>query len=159
MKSSLIKYRLHLQSAAAAAAVSLMAALPVEAHHSFAAEFDGNRPVRLVGTITKIEWTNPHTYFYVDVVDSKGQIHNWACEAGNPGALTRRGWKKSDIRFGDKLIVDGYLAKDGSRLIDARRVVLPDGRTVYGGSAGDGGPGDGGPDTAAPAPAQSDGPK
>ena len=154
MKSSLIKYRLHLQSAAAAAAVSLMAALPVEAHHSFAAEFDGNRPVRLVGTITKIEWTNPHTYFYVDVTDSKGQVHNWACEAGNPGALTRRGWKKGDIRFGDKLIVDGYLAKDGSRLIDARRVILPDGRTVYGGSAGDGGPGDSGGDGAASAPAQ-----
>ncbi len=159
MKSSLIKYRLHLQSAAAAAALSLMAALPVEAHHSFAAEFDGGKPVRLVGTITKIEWTNPHTYFYVDVTDSKGQVHNWACEAGNPGALTRRGWKKGDIRFGDKLIVDGYLAKDGSRLIDARRVILPDGRTVYGGSAGDGGPGDSGGDGAAPTPAPPSGSK
>lgn len=80
------------------------------AHHSFAAEFDGTKPVRLIGTITKIEWTNPHSYFYLDVKD--------------------------------------YLAKDGSRLIDARRVTLPDGRVVYGGSAGDGGPGD----TAAPKP-------
>jgi hypothetical protein len=158
MKSSLTNYRLHLQSAAAAAAMSLLAALPAQAHHSFAAEFDGSKPVRLVGTITRIEWTNPHTYFYVDVVDSKGAIHNWACEAGNPGALTRRGWKKGDIRFGDKLIVDGYLAKDGARLIDARRVTLPDGRTVYGGSAGDGGPGDNGSDAATGA-AASGGPK
>lgn len=112
------------------------------AHHSFAAEFDGDKPVRLIGTITKIQWTNPHSYFYLEVLDSKGEGHNWACESGNPGALSRRGWKKGDIKLGDKLIVDGYLAKDGSRLIDARRVALSDGRVVYGGSEGDGGPGD-----------------
>jgi hypothetical protein len=118
------------------------AADPTWAHHSFAAEFDGTKPVRLVGIITRIEWTNPHSYFYLDVTDSKGKVTNWACESGNPGALSRRGWKKGDIKYGDKLVVDGYLAKDGSKFIDARRVTLPDGRVVYGGSAGDGGPGD-----------------
>lgn len=122
--------------------LTLIDSLPCVAHHSFAAEFDGTKPVRLIGTITRIEWTNPHSYFYLDVKDSKGHVSNWACESGNPGALSRRGWKKGDIKYGDQLIVDGYLAKDGSKFIDARRVTLPDGRIIYGGSAGDGGPGD-----------------
>lgn len=133
---------------------ALFSSLPCEAHHSFAAEFDGTKPVRLTGTITRIEWTNPHSYFYLDVVDSKGRVTNWACESGNPGALSRRGWKKGDIKFGDRLIVDGYLAKDGSKFIDARRVTLPDGRVVYGGSPGDGGPGDTASAGESPAPAK-----
>jgi hypothetical protein len=133
---------LHVRILLALACVAALNSVPSAAHHSFAAEFDGTKPVRLIGTITRIEWTNPHSYFYLDVVDSKGQVSNWACESGNPGALSRRGWNKGDIKFGDKLVVDGYLAKDGSKFIDARRVTLPDGRVVYGGSAGDGGPGD-----------------
>jgi hypothetical protein len=124
-----------------AAAVGLTAAWPLLAHHSFAAEFDGSKAMRLTGALSKIEWTNPHTYFYLDVNDASGNIVKWTCEAGSPGALSRRGFKKSDLKLGDTLVVDGYLAKDGSHLIDARRVTLPDGRILSGASAGDGGPG------------------
>src|ERR1700691_1471599 len=118
--------------------------MPVEraaAHHSFAAEFDGSKSIRLVGKLTKIEWTNPHSYFYLDV-DINGKVSNWACEGGAPGALSRRGFNRGDIKLGDTLVVDGYLARDGSHLIDARRATLPEGRSVSGASAGDGGPGD-----------------
>jgi hypothetical protein len=124
-----------------AAMTGLTAAWPLLAHHSFAAEFDGSKAMRITGALSKIEWTNPHTYFYLDVNDASGNIVKWTCEAGSPGALSRRGFKKSDLKLGDTLVVDGYLAKDGSHLIDARRVTLPDGRILSGASAGDGGPG------------------
>jgi uncharacterized protein DUF6152 len=123
-------------------ALSIAAAAPLLAHHSFAAEFDGTKAIRVRGALTKIEWTNPHTYFYVDAKDESGNVEKWACEAGSPGALSRRGFKRGDLKLGDVVIVDGYRAKDGSRLMDARRVTLPDGRIVSGASAGDGGPGD-----------------
>ena len=129
------------------AAIAVAAALPALAHHSFAAEFDGTKAVRLRGTLTKMEWTNPHSYFYIDVKDDKGNVVSWGCEAASPGALSRRGFKRGDIKLGDMLIVDGYLAKDHSHLIDARRVTLPDGRIVSGGSAGDGGPGEAAPNS------------
>ena len=115
--------------AALASVVTLLAgAATVSAHHSFAAEFDGSKPIRLVGTITKVQWTNPHSFFYIDVKDEGGNVVNWACEGGGPGALSRRGWKRGDLKLGDTLVVDGYLARDGSHLMDARRVTLPDGR-------------------------------
>jgi hypothetical protein len=115
-------------------------AVPLLAHHSFAAEFDGTKAIRLSGALAKIEWTNPHSYFYIDVKEESGAVTRWGCEAGSPGALSRRGFKRGDIKLGDTIIVDGYRAKDGSHLVDARRVTLPDGRVVSGGSAGDGGP-------------------
>ena len=118
------------------------AVLPVVAHHSFAAEFDASKAIRISGVLTKVEWTNPHAYFYLDVKDDKGNVVSWACEGGAPNTLSRRGFKRNDINIGDPMIVDGYGAKDGSHLIDARRVTLSDGRSFYGGSAGDGGPGD-----------------
>src|SRR5436853_1137305 len=119
----------------------LVAAAPaLLAHHSFAAEFDATKAIRVTGSLSKIEWTNPHTYFYLDVKEENGNIVKWSCEAGSPGALSRRGFKRGDLKLGDTIIVDGYRAKDGSNLIDARRVTLPDGRIVSGGSAGDGGP-------------------
>lgn len=114
----------------------------VQAHHSFSAEFDGAKPVRITGTLSRIEWTNPHSYFYLQVLGRNGQVTTWACEGGGPGALSRRGFKRGDIKLGDTLVVDGYLAKDGSHFLDAQRVKLPDGRIVAGGSPGDGGPQD-----------------
>ena len=120
--------------------VLLAAVMPLIAHHSFAAEFDAGKAIRVTGALTKIEWTNPHTYFYLDVKEENGEVVKWSCEAGSPGALSRRGFKRGDLKLGDTIIVDGYRAKDGSRLMDARRVTLPDGRIVSGASAGDGGP-------------------
>ena len=127
------------------ACLALAVGTPLLAHHSFAAEFDATKAVRLTGTLTKIEWTNPHSHFYLDVKEENGVVANWACEGAPPGAFSRRGFKKGDIKVGDTLVVDGYRAKDGSRLMDARRVTLPDGRNIYGGTPGDGGPGDTGP--------------
>ena len=119
---------------------ALAATLPLLGHHSFSAQFDGSKAIRLQGTLAKIEWTNPHTYFYIDVKGDAGDVVRWGCEGGAPAVLSRRGFKRGDLKLGDTLIVDGYRAKDGSHLIDARRVTLSDGRIVSGASEGDGGP-------------------
>ena len=102
--------------------------------------FDAAKPVRLAGKLTKVEWTNPHSHFHLDVKGRDGKVSTWICEGAGPGALSRRGFNKTDIKVGDTLIVDGYLARSGAKIIDARRVTLPSGRVVSGGTAGDGGP-------------------
>ena len=133
MSSSLVR-------AALAALIVLASVAPAGAHHSFSAMYDAKKPVRLTGRLAKVEWSNPHSYFHLEVKDQKGQVATWACEGAGPGALSRRGFNKSDIKVGDILIVDGYLAKSGGKIIDARRITLPNGRIVSGGTPGDGGP-------------------
>ena len=122
--------------------VALLAVCPVLGHHSFSAEFDGTKPIEIKGVVTKIEWANPHVYFYIDVRDENGTVENWGCETNGPGGLLRQGWKRDSLKVGDQVTVNGYRAKDGSRLADARHVTLPDGRRIFGGTPGDGGPDD-----------------
>ena len=126
--------------AAVAAMVAIAAGAQLAAHHSFAAQYDPTKAIRITGTLSKVEWTNPHTYFYLDVKGEDGQVTTWSCEGAAPASLSRRGFKRGDLKLGDALVVDGYRARDGSHLMDARRVTLADGRIVSGASAGDGGP-------------------
>ena len=125
---------------AAIAMVVLAAGARIVAHHSFAAQYDPTKAIRITGTLSKVQWTNPHTYFYLDVKAEDGSMETWNCEGASPASLSRRGFKKGDLKLGDTLVVDGYRARDGSHLMDARRVTLADGRIVSGGSPGDGGP-------------------
>jgi Family of unknown function (DUF6152) len=113
--------------------------LPLFGHHSFAAEYDRNKQFDVKGTVTKVEWMNPHAYFYLDVKDeSSGKVVNWAFELGNLSTLMRQGWRKDSLKPGDVVTVQAYRAKDGSNLGNGRSVVLADGRKVFGASsAGD----------------------
>ena len=114
---------------------------PALAHHSFAAQYDASKAIRMTGTLAKIEWTNPHSYIHIDVKEESGNVVKWTCEAGSLGALSRQGFKRGDIKLGDTIIVDGYRAKDGSPLMVALRVSLPNGRILLGSGTGDGAPG------------------
>jgi hypothetical protein len=120
-----------------AAAGLFASALPVFAHHSFAAEYDAAKPVELKGTVTKVEWTNPHARFYVDVKDASGKTVNWNLELASPNVLSRNGWTRHSLKEGDVVTVQGSRAKDGDNLANARTVVFADGRKVFAGSATD----------------------
>jgi Family of unknown function (DUF6152) len=116
------------------------AASPLPAHHAFAAEFDASKPVKFEGTVTKMEWTNPHVWIHVDVKKPDGSVEKWAFEAGTPNVLFRRGFTKNSLLPGTKIVVDGYRAKDGSRRANGRDLTLPDGRKLFLGSSGTGAP-------------------
>ena len=120
----------------AAAAALLVPLVPVLAHHSFAAEYDANKPVTLKGTVTKVEWTNPHARFYVDVKNDAGAVTHWNLELASPNVLRRMGWKRNSLKEGDQVTVEGSMAKDGSNMANARAVTLADGRRVFAGSSG-----------------------
>ena len=129
------------------AASLLLTAVSAFAHHSFAAEYDSNKPVTVKGIVVRVDWTNPHAYLYVSMKDQNGKAETYAFETGSPNALMRRGWKKSTVKEGDQITIDGYLAKDGKPLDDgsihanARAVTLSNGQQVFAGTAAD----DGGP--------------
>ena len=118
----------------------LLAAIPVSAHHSFAAQYDRQKSVTLKGKVTKVEWANPHVYFYMDVTDDSGTVTTWAVENGPPTSLFREGGRKDTLKPGDMITVEGFRAKDGSNTANARSVVLSDGRKVFAGSSGDDAP-------------------
>ena len=126
--------------AVVAAAATITLSVPALAHHSFAAEFDQNKKVELDGTVTKVEWQNPHAHFSLAVKDAAGKTVVWDFETGSPNALARRGVTRHSIKEGDRLHVVGYQAKDGSNLASAGTVTFPDGHSAFAGTSGDGGP-------------------
>ena len=117
-------------------ALVLAAGAAARAHHSFAAEYDRTKPITLKGTVTRVEWQNPHIYFYLDVKGANGVVENWAIEGGAPNTLYRAGWRKDSLQVGNEVTVDGWLAKSGAKLANMRAVVLADGSRVFGGSSG-----------------------
>ena len=126
---------------AAAVLMAAMAGVTVSAHHSFGAEFDAKKPVKLRGTVKKMEWINPHSWIHIDVKDPvTGKVERWLVEGGAPNALIRRGWNKKSLTEGTAIIVEGYRAKDGTNRANGRDIVFPDGKKLFVGSSGTGAP-------------------
>jgi Family of unknown function (DUF6152) len=124
------------------ALAALFPAVSAFAHHSFSAEFDINQPVTLVGTLTKLDWVNPHGFIYLDVKGADGKVVNWAVETGGPNALLRRGVRKTDFVIGSKLTIKGFRAKSGLAVANGRTVTLENGKSLFAGSSGTGAPRD-----------------
>jgi hypothetical protein len=127
---------------AAALLAMLGAGAKLAAHHSFAAEFDGSKPVTLKGTVTQMEWTNPHAWLHIDVKGPDGKTVTWMIEGGAPNALLRRGWNRTSVVAGTAVVVQGYRARDGSNRASGGDLTLPDGKKLFIGSTGTGAPGD-----------------
>jgi len=130
--------KITLASAVTVTAGLLLSAMPMMAHHSFAAEFDGSKPVDLMGTVTKVDWVNPHSWIYIDVKGEDGTVANWGLETGPPNVLYRGGWRRDTVKPGDLITVHGFSAKDGSHTMAARQITTPDGRKLFAGSPDNG---------------------
>ena len=113
------------------AVIVVSSAVSIAAHHSFAAQYDRDKPITLTGTVTRLEWANPHIYFYMDVADANGATANWAIEGQAPNVLYRAGWRKDSTKVGDVVTVDGFLARDGSKLVNMQTALLADGRKLF----------------------------
>src|SRR5580698_9634607 len=124
-----------LVSAFAVGAGLMVSALPVLAHHSFAAEYDNKQPVTLTGTVTKVEWMNPHARFYINAKDESGKSADWELELGSPNGLMRQGWTRNSLKEGDVVTVTGSKAKDGTNLVNANNVAFENGKRVLGGAS------------------------
>src|SRR5580698_7692188 len=116
-----------------AATALLLTGARVSAHHAFAAEYDESKHVKVSGTVTAFKWTNPHAWLYVEGTDSSGKTNKWSFEMGSPGGLLHRGWKRLELKKGDRITIEGFGAKDGSNTANATTVTMPDGRKLFGG--------------------------